>query len=245
MRIQGGNGPPPGIPEDHSLDLSDIQEKVYDSLKQLCNIYVVPYTLTLGYSYWSVGHLPGGRYAKLGGNPSLRLPEYGRYFQEVCEAGWKSKFEAAGIWYEHRLIDDMVAYALKSGGGYVWACKNYDGYAQSDFLAQGFGSLGLMASVLVCLDGKTIEAEAAHGTVTRHFRVHQKGGETSTNSIASIFAWTRELAHRTKLDDNARLLDFALKLEAACVGTVESRKISFVPHNDSSWFIVMIHYKLH
>uniref|UniRef100_A0A0E0JLW4 Isocitrate dehydrogenase [NADP] n=1 Tax=Oryza punctata TaxID=4537 RepID=A0A0E0JLW4_ORYPU len=147
-------------------------------------------------------------------------------FQEVYEAGWKSKFEAAGIWYEHRLIDDMVAYALKSEGGYVWACKNYDGDVQSDFLAQGFGSLGLMTSVLVCPDGKTIEAEAAHGTVTRHFRVHQKGGETSTNSIASIFAWTRGLAHRAKLDDNARLLDFALKLEAACVGTVESGKMT-------------------
>ncbi|KAL6620733.1 hypothetical protein ACP70R_035872 [Stipagrostis hirtigluma subsp. patula] len=147
-------------------------------------------------------------------------------FQEVYEAQWKSKFEAAGIWYEHRLIDDMVAYALKSEGGYVWACKNYDGDVQSDFLAQGFGSLGLMTSVLVCPDGKTIEAEAAHGTVTRHYRVHQKGGETSTNSIASIFAWTRGLAHRAKLDDNARLLDFTQKLEAACIGAVESGKMT-------------------
>ncbi|TVU20262.1 hypothetical protein EJB05_36465 [Eragrostis curvula] len=159
-------------------------------------------------------------------------------FQEVYEAGWRSKFEAAGIWYEHRLIDDMVAYALKSEGGYVWACKNYDGDVQSDFLAQGFGSLGLMTSVLattpdlveyednVCPDGKTIEAEAAHGTVTRHYRVHQKGGETSTNSIASIFAWTRGLAHRAKLDDNARLLDFTQKLEAACIGAVESGKMT-------------------
>ncbi|XP_047170902.1 isocitrate dehydrogenase [NADP]-like [Vigna umbellata] len=117
-------------------------------------------------------------------------------FQEVFEAQWSHRFKAAGIWYEHRLIDDMVAYALKSDGGYVWACKNYDGDVQSDFLAQGFGSLGLMTSVLVCPDGKTIEAEAAHGTVTRHYRVHQKGGETSTNSIASIFAWSRGLAHR-------------------------------------------------
>uniref|UniRef100_UPI0005C97F92 cytosolic isocitrate dehydrogenase [NADP]-like n=1 Tax=Fragaria vesca subsp. vesca TaxID=101020 RepID=UPI0005C97F92 len=117
-------------------------------------------------------------------------------FQEVYEAKWKSKYEDAGIWYEHRLIDDMVAYAIKSEGGFVWACKNYDGDVQSDFLAQGFGSLGLMTSVLVCPDGKTIEAEAAHGTVTRHYRVHQNGGETSTNSIASIFAWTRGLAHR-------------------------------------------------
>ncbi|XP_022717642.1 isocitrate dehydrogenase [NADP]-like isoform X2 [Durio zibethinus] len=147
-------------------------------------------------------------------------------FQEVYETRWKSKFEAEGIWYEHRLIDDMVAYALKSEGGYVWACKNYDGDVQSDFLAQGFGSLGLMTSVLVCPDGKTIEAEAAHGTVTRHYRVHQKGGETSTNSIASIFAWSRGLAHRARLDGNGRLLDFTEKLEAACVGTVESGKMT-------------------
>eukprot|EP00249_Psilotum_nudum_P006986 c20219_g1_i1 orf=65-1558(+) len=143
-------------------------------------------------------------------------------FQEVYESRWKDKFDEAGIWYEHRLIDDMVAYALKSEGGYVWACKNYDGDVQSDFLAQGFGSLGLMTSVLVCPDGKTIEAEAAHGTVTRHYRVHQKGGETSTNSIASIFAWTRGLSHRAKLDGNSRLTGFAEKLEAACVGTVEA-----------------------
>ncbi|GAB2212455.1 hypothetical protein Droror1_Dr00020421 [Drosera rotundifolia] len=147
-------------------------------------------------------------------------------FQEVYEAKWKAKFEEAGIWYEHRLIDDMVAYALKSDGGYVWACKNYDGDVQSDFLAQGFGSLGLMTSVLVCPDGKTIEAEAAHGTVTRHYRVHQKGGETSTNSIASIFAWSRGLAHRAKLDGNPKLLDFTEKLEAACIGAVESGKMT-------------------
>lgn len=147
-------------------------------------------------------------------------------FQEVYEREWKSKFESAGIWYEHRLIDDMVAYALKSEGGYVWACKNYDGDVQSDFLAQGFGSLGLMTSVLVCPDGKTIEAEAAHGTVTRHYRVHEKGGETSTNSIASIFAWSRGLAHRAKLDNNARLLDYTKKLEAACIASVESGKMT-------------------
>ncbi|CAN6569968.1 unnamed protein product [Malus baccata var. baccata] len=131
-------------------------------------------------------------------------------FQEVYEANWKSKFDAAGI----------------CDGAYVWACKNYDGDVQSDMLAQGFGSLGLMTSVLVCPDGKTIEAEAAHGTVTRHYRVHQKGGETSTNSIASIFAWTRGLAHRAKLDDNARLLEFTQKLEEACIGTVESGKMT-------------------
>ncbi|KAL6553304.1 hypothetical protein OROGR_007146 [Orobanche gracilis] len=147
-------------------------------------------------------------------------------FQEVYEREFRSKFMAAGIWYEHRLIDDMVAYALKSEGGYVWACKNYDGDVQSDFLAQGFGSLGLMTSVLVCPDGKTIESEAAHGTVTRHYRVHQKGGETSTNSIASIFAWSRGLAHRAKLDDNFKLLDFTEKLEAACVTSVESGKMT-------------------
>ncbi|XP_075080755.1 isocitrate dehydrogenase [NADP]-like isoform X2 [Nicotiana tabacum] len=147
-------------------------------------------------------------------------------FQEVYESNWKIKFEEAGIWYEHRLIDDMVAYALKSDGGYVWACKNYDGDVQSDFLAQGFGSLGLMTSILICPDGKTIESEAAHGTVTRHYRVHQKGGETSTNSIASIFAWTRGLAHRAKLDNNAALLDFTKKLEAACIGAVENGKMT-------------------
>ncbi|XP_062226130.1 isocitrate dehydrogenase [NADP], chloroplastic/mitochondrial-like isoform X2 [Phragmites australis] len=117
-------------------------------------------------------------------------------FEEVYEEKWKEKFEESSIWYEHRLIDDMVAYAVKSDGGYVWACKNYDGDVQSDFLAQGFGSLGLMTSVLLSSDGKTLEAEAAHGTVTRHFRLHQKGQETSTNSIASIFAWTRGLEHR-------------------------------------------------
>jgi isocitrate dehydrogenase len=147
-------------------------------------------------------------------------------FQEVYDTQWSHKFKAAGIWYEHRLIDDMVAYALKSDGGYVWACKNYDGDVQSDFIAQGFGSLGLMTSILVCPDGKTIEAEAAHGTVTRHFRVHQKGGETSTNSIASIFAWSQGLAHRAKLDGNAKLLDFTEKLEAACIGTVELGKMT-------------------
>ncbi|KAJ9562497.1 hypothetical protein OSB04_007657 [Centaurea solstitialis] len=147
-------------------------------------------------------------------------------FQEVYEENWKEKFEENSIWYEHRLIDDMVAYALKSEGGYVWACKNYDGDVQSDLLAQGFGSLGLMTSVLLSSDGKTLEAEAAHGTVTRHFRLHQKGNETSTNSIASIFAWTRGLEHRAKLDKNERLADFVTKLESACVETVESGKMT-------------------
>ncbi|MHA1157659.1 MAG: NADP-dependent isocitrate dehydrogenase [Alphaproteobacteria bacterium] len=143
-------------------------------------------------------------------------------FQEIFDAEFKESFAEAGITYEHRLIDDMVAAALKWSGGYVWACKNYDGDVQSDTVAQGFGSLGLMTSVLLTPDGRTAEAEAAHGTVTRHYREHQKGNETSTNSIASIFAWTRGLAHRAKLDDNAALAGFAETLEQVCVQTVES-----------------------
>eukprot|EP01064_Diplonema_japonicum_P009802 TRINITY_DN1724_c0_g1_i3.p1 TRINITY_DN1724_c0_g1~~TRINITY_DN1724_c0_g1_i3.p1 ORF type:complete len:431 (+),score=117.48 TRINITY_DN1724_c0_g1_i3:47-1294(+) len=143
-------------------------------------------------------------------------------FEAMYQAEYKKKFEAIGTWYEHRLIDDMVAFAIKSDGGYVWACKNYDGDVQSDIVAQGFGSLGLMTSVLLCPDGKTIEAEAAHGTVTRHFRVHQKGGETSTNPIASIFAWTRGLNHRGKLDNNPALQHFAQTLEKVVIETVES-----------------------
>ncbi|ATQ66706.1 MULTISPECIES: NADP-dependent isocitrate dehydrogenase [Methylosinus] len=142
-------------------------------------------------------------------------------FQEVFDAEFKVKFQAQGLTYEHRLIDDMVASALKWSGGYVWACKNYDGDVQSDTVAQGFGSLGLMTSVLMTPDGRTVEAEAAHGTVTRHYREHQKGHETSTNSIASIFAWTRALAHRGKLDGNAALTAFAQTLEEVCVSTVE------------------------
>ncbi len=143
-------------------------------------------------------------------------------FQEIYEKEFEDKFKEAKIWYEHRLIDDMVASNLKWSGGYVWACKNYDGDVQSDTVAQGFGSLGLMTSVLMTPDGQTVEAEAAHGTVTRHYRQHQKGEETSTNSIASIFAWTRGLAHRAKLDDNAELAKFATTLEDVCVATVES-----------------------
>ncbi|WP_029029257.1 NADP-dependent isocitrate dehydrogenase [Salinarimonas rosea] len=143
-------------------------------------------------------------------------------FQEVYEAEFADKFKAAGITYEHRLIDDMVASALKWSGGYVWACKNYDGDVQSDTVAQGFGSLGLMTSVLMTPDGQTVEAEAAHGTVTRHYREHQKGKETSTNSIASIFAWTRGLKHRAKLDGNAELDRFADTLETVCIDTVEA-----------------------
>jgi len=143
-------------------------------------------------------------------------------FQEIYEAEFEAAFKEKKIWYEHRLIDDMVAANLKWSGGYVWACKNYDGDVQSDTVAQGFGSLGLMTSVLMTPDGQTVEAEAAHGTVTRHYRQHQRGEETSTNSIASIFAWTRGLAHRAKLDDNAELKRFADTLEKVCVDTVES-----------------------
>jgi len=147
-------------------------------------------------------------------------------FQEVFENEFTEKFAEAGITYEHRLIDDMVAAAMKWSGGFVWACKNYDGDVQSDTVAQGFGSLGLMTSTLVTPDGKTMEAEAAHGTVTRHFRQHQQGKDTSTNPIASIFAWTRGLQHRGKLDDNQALIDFCLALETVCVETVESGKMT-------------------
>jgi isocitrate dehydrogenase len=143
-------------------------------------------------------------------------------FQEVYDTEFKEEFEKKKITYEHRLIDDMVASALKWSGGYIWACKNYDGDVQSDTVAQGFGSLGLMTSVLMTPDGKTVEAEAAHGTVTRHYREHQKDKETSTNSIASIFAWTRCLAHRAKLDDSEELAKFAATLERVCIDTVES-----------------------
>jgi len=143
-------------------------------------------------------------------------------FQDIYEKQYKAEFVKLGIWYEHRLIDDMVAYALKSEGGYVWACKNYDGDVQSDIVAQGYGSLGLMTSVLVTPDGKVVEAEAAHGTVTRHFRDHQKGKETSTNPIASIYAWTRGLAHRARLDNNQPLLAFCNALEEVCVETIDA-----------------------
>ncbi|XP_075234401.1 isocitrate dehydrogenase [NADP] cytoplasmic [Lycorma delicatula] len=143
-------------------------------------------------------------------------------FQEIYEKEYKKKYEEKNIWYEHRLIDDMVAYSMKSEGGFVWSCKNYDGDVQSDSVAQGYGSLGLMTSVLICPDGKTVESEAAHGTVTRHYRFYQQGKETSTNPIASIFAWTRGLAHRAKLDNNAALKDFSDKLEEVCIETIES-----------------------
>jgi len=147
-------------------------------------------------------------------------------FQEVFDADFKEKFAEAGITYEHRLIDDMVAACMKWEGGFVWACKNYDGDVQSDTVAQGFGSLGLMTSTLVTPDGKTMEAEAAHGTVTRHFRQHQQGKPTSTNPIASIYAWTRGLEFRGKLDENQELINFAEAIEKTCVETVESGKMT-------------------
>ncbi len=147
-------------------------------------------------------------------------------FQAVFDAEFKADYEKAGITYEHRLIDDMVASAMKWTGGYIWACKNYDGDVQSDLVAQGYGSLGLMTSVLITPDGKTVESEAAHGTVTRHYRLHQQGKATSTNSTASIFAWTGGLKHRAKLDDNAKLLKFAETLEKVTVATIEEGKMT-------------------
>jgi len=160
-------------------------------------------------------------------------------FQEVFENEFKEEFDARGLTYEHRLIDDMVAQALKWEGGYVWACKNYDGDVQSDVVAQGFGSLGLMTSVLMTPDGKTCEAEAAHGTVTRHYRLHQRGEKTSTNPIASIFAWTRGLAFRAKLDGNAELERFAKTLEDVCISTVEggqmTKDLALLVGGDTPW----------
>ena len=142
-------------------------------------------------------------------------------FQRIFDEEFRSEFEKRDLWYEHRLIDDMVAQAIKSKGGFVWACKNYDGDVQSDIVAQGFGSLGLMTSVLLTPDGKTVEAEAAHGTVTRHYRLHQEGKPTSTNPIASIFAWTSGLKYRGTFDENQPLIDFCETLERVCVETVE------------------------
>ncbi len=160
-------------------------------------------------------------------------------FAEIFESEFKAKFDAAGITYEHRLIDDMVATSLRWEGGYVWACKNYDGDVQSDTVAQGYGSLGLMTSVLMTPDGKTVESEAAHGTVTRHYRDHQAGKATSTNPIASIFAWTQGLTHRAKLDNNPKLAEFAATLEKVCIQTVESGKmtkdLAILISKDSPW----------
>ena len=164
-------------------------------------------------------------------------------FQQIFDAEFKDKFEKAGITYEHRLIDDMVAAAMKWSGGYVWACKNYDGDVQSDTVAQGFGSLGLMTSVLMTPDGQTVEAEAAHGTVTRHYRQHQKGEQTSTNSIASIYAWTGGLKHRGKLDENSALINFAETLEKVVVDTVESgdmtKDLALLVGPEQKWLTTM------
>ncbi|SDG14938.1 NADP-dependent isocitrate dehydrogenase [Sulfitobacter delicatus] len=164
-------------------------------------------------------------------------------FKEIFEAEFAEDFKKKGIWYEHRLIDDMVASAMKWSGGYVWACKNYDGDVQSDTVAQGFGSLGLMTSQLMTPDGRIVEAEAAHGTVTRHYRQHQKGEETSTNSIASIYAWTGGLKHRGKLDDNAALINFAETLEKVVVDTVESghmtKDLALLVGPDQGWLTTM------
>lgn len=160
-------------------------------------------------------------------------------FADIYENEYRNQFEAQNIWYEHRLIDDMVAQCMKSDGGFVWACKNYDGDVQSDMVAQGFGSLGLMTSVLMTPDGKTIEAEAAHGTVTRHFRKWQQGEKTSTNPIASIFAWTRGLSYRGKFDGNSKLIDFAEKLERSCIKTVENgdmtKDLAILAGNPNAW----------
>jgi isocitrate dehydrogenase len=160
-------------------------------------------------------------------------------FEEVYQNEFKADFEKAGLTYEHRLIDDMVACVMKWEGGYVWACKNYDGDVQSDTVAQGFGSLGLMTSVLMTPDGRTVEAEAAHGTVTRHYREHQKGNKTSTNPVASIFAWTRGLEHRGKLDNNPKLIEFATTLEKVCVEAIEAgemtKDLSILISKDQPW----------
>src|SRR6185312_6691929 len=160
-------------------------------------------------------------------------------FAEVYESEFKADFDAAGLTYEHRLIDDMVAAALKWEGGYLWACKNYDGDVQSDTVAQGFGSLGLMTSVLMTADGKTVEAEAAHGTVTRHYREHQKGNKTSTNPIASIYAWTQGLSYRGRMDETPAVSEFAEKLERVCVEAVEAgemtKDLALLISKDAPW----------
>ena len=195
-----------------AMAMYNLDESIRDFARASMN-----YGLTLGYPVY------------LSTKNTIMKAYDGRFkdiFQDIFDTEFADKFAEAGLTYEHRLIDDMVASAMKWSGGYVWACKNYDGDVQSDTVAQGFGSLGLMTSVLMTPDGKTVEAEAAHGTVTRHYRLHQKGKETSTNSIASIFAWTRGLAHRAKLDDNAALATFADTLEKVCIDTVEGGEMT-------------------
>ena len=178
-----------------------------------------------GFAHASMQYALGRNYPCYLTTKNTILKRYdGRFkdiFQEVYEQHYQAQFEAANLWYEHRLIDDMVAYAIKSSGGFVWACKNYDGDVQSDIVAQGYGSLGLMTSVLQAPDG-SVEAEAAHGTVTRHYRVHQKGGETSTNSVASMFAWTRGLLHRAKLDEHEELKNFCETMERVIIETISA-----------------------
>ena len=195
-----------------AMAMYNLDESIRDFARASMN-----YGLTLGYPVY------------LSTKNTIMKAYDGRFkdiFQDIFDTEFAEKFAEAGLTYEHRLIDDMVASAMKWSGGYVWACKNYDGDVQSDTVAQGFGSLGLMTSVLMTPDGRTVEAEAAHGTVTRHYRLHQDGKETSTNSIASIFAWTRGLAHRAKLDDNAALATFAETLEKVCVDTVEGGEMT-------------------
>ncbi|MEM9473094.1 MAG: NADP-dependent isocitrate dehydrogenase [Pseudomonadota bacterium] len=195
-----------------AMAMYNLDESIRDFARASMN-----YGLTLGYPVY------------LSTKNTIMKAYDGRFkdiFQDIFDTEFADKFADAGLTYEHRLIDDMVASAMKWSGGYVWACKNYDGDVQSDTVAQGFGSLGLMTSVLMTPDGKTVEAEAAHGTVTRHYRLHQEGKETSTNSIASIFAWTRGLAHRAKLDDNAALATFADTLEKVCIDTVEGGEMT-------------------
>lgn len=195
-----------------AMAMYNLDESIRDFARASMN-----YGLTLGYPVY------------LSTKNTIMKAYDGRFkdiFQDIFDTEFAEKFAEAGLTYEHRLIDDMVASAMKWSGGYVWACKNYDGDVQSDTVAQGFGSLGLMTSVLMSPDGRTVEAEAAHGTVTRHYRLHQDGKETSTNSIASIFAWTRGLAHRAKLDDNAALATFAETLEKVCVDTVEGGEMT-------------------
>ena len=208
-----------------SLSMYNLDQSIYDFARASLN-----YGLNRGYPVY------------LSTKNTILKAYDGRFkdiFEEVYQAEFKERFDAAGITYEHRLIDDMVAASLKWEGGYVWACKNYDGDVQSDTVAQGFGSLGLMTSVLATPDGKTVEAEAAHGTVTRHYRQHQQGKETSTNPIASIFAWTRGLAHRGVLDGTPEVTRFAETLERVCIETVESgqmtKDLALLISKDAPW----------
>lgn len=213
--------PAPGVSEDsisyvvHDYDASGVALAMYNTDKSIED-----------FAHSSFKYALDRKYPLYLSTKNTILKKYdGRFkdiFQAIYEKTYKKEYEANNIWYEHRLIDDMVAFAMKSDGGFVWACKNYDGDVQSDSVAQGYGSLGMMTSVLMCPDGKTVEAEAAHGTVTRHYRFYQDGKPTSTNPIASIFAWTRGLLHRAKLDGNTPLKNFAEALEAVCVETIES-----------------------